>query len=378
MRMNVNIIENASCTGCCACYSICAQNAIIMVNDKEGFKYPVVDDKRCVYCGACLAICPTKKLLSITNPLKIADVYSKNSSIRALGSSGGIFPELAYFILTNHGNVYGAFFDPDAYEVRHGSSEIVPIEKIFRSKYVQSDIGVTYKSVKNDLTLDNKNVLFCGTPCQISGLYSFLGYKPANLYTIDFKCHGVSSPGVFKHMLMHYEKQLNLKITDITFREKDNGWKKQIIKLYLENGQVKKIFASKSLYYNLFIMNYTLRKSCYRCQYYKKHMSDITLSDAWDINDNSGVSRVFINSEKGLTLIDSIDDNLKYVAHDISIDNISYKHSYSNTMRHCFFQSYIRANNKINIYKCWGYVSILHRSLLRILTVIKKLLRGKR
>lgn len=48
------------CCGCSACVSICSQNAIVMVSDKEGFEYPNIDDTKCIRCYKCLSVCPFK------------------------------------------------------------------------------------------------------------------------------------------------------------------------------------------------------------------------------------------------------------------------------------------------------------------------------
>ena len=40
-----------------------------------------------------------------------------------------------------------------------------------------------------------RRVLFSGTPCQVDGLYHFLGEHPERLLTCDVVCSGVSSPG---------------------------------------------------------------------------------------------------------------------------------------------------------------------------------------
>lgn len=39
----IEIKDKKNCTSCSACYSICPKNAISMIEDKEGFKYPVVN-----------------------------------------------------------------------------------------------------------------------------------------------------------------------------------------------------------------------------------------------------------------------------------------------------------------------------------------------
>lgn len=36
---------------------------------------------------------------------------------------------------------------------------------------------------------EGKKILFSGTPCQIGGLYGFLGKDYENLFTIDVICH---------------------------------------------------------------------------------------------------------------------------------------------------------------------------------------------
>ena len=46
------------CCGCTACYAICNQEAIAMVEDEEGFEYPKINESKCVRCYQCLKICP--------------------------------------------------------------------------------------------------------------------------------------------------------------------------------------------------------------------------------------------------------------------------------------------------------------------------------
>lgn len=53
--------RKALCCGCTACYAACPQNAIEMIEDEEGFDYPVIDKKKCVGCCLCIKVCPIKK-----------------------------------------------------------------------------------------------------------------------------------------------------------------------------------------------------------------------------------------------------------------------------------------------------------------------------
>lgn len=48
------------CCGCTACYAICHNDAISMVEDEEGFEYPQIDESKCVRCCQCIKVCPIK------------------------------------------------------------------------------------------------------------------------------------------------------------------------------------------------------------------------------------------------------------------------------------------------------------------------------
>ena len=49
------------CCGCSACFVICPKEAIYMVEDEEGFEYPLIDKAKCIKCGSCIKICPVKQ-----------------------------------------------------------------------------------------------------------------------------------------------------------------------------------------------------------------------------------------------------------------------------------------------------------------------------
>ena len=48
------------CCGCTACYAICPKGAISMVEDEEGFDYPIIDESKCIQCYQCIKVCPFK------------------------------------------------------------------------------------------------------------------------------------------------------------------------------------------------------------------------------------------------------------------------------------------------------------------------------
>lgn len=49
------------CCGCSACFAACPVSAIQMIEDEEGFEYPVIDEETCIQCKKCVAVCPIKE-----------------------------------------------------------------------------------------------------------------------------------------------------------------------------------------------------------------------------------------------------------------------------------------------------------------------------
>lgn len=42
-------------------YAICPKSAISMVEDEEGFEYPLIQEDKCIRCYQCLKVCPIKE-----------------------------------------------------------------------------------------------------------------------------------------------------------------------------------------------------------------------------------------------------------------------------------------------------------------------------
>ena len=56
--MKIVLASNSECTGCGACVSVCPQGCISMVEDKEGFLQPKIDQSKCIECHKCEKTCP--------------------------------------------------------------------------------------------------------------------------------------------------------------------------------------------------------------------------------------------------------------------------------------------------------------------------------
>ena len=328
----IEITNKTKCCGCHACYNICPKGAIKMQQDEKGFKYPVVDKDKCINCGLCNKVCPIINNKQTNNEPKAYACYNKDLKVRIQSSSGGIFTLLAEEILNKGGVVFGASFNKN-FEVEHIKVEkIEELEKLRGSKYTQSNIGEKYKKAKEILE-EGRYVLFTGTPCQIEGLKKYLQKDYKRLYTQDIICHGVPSPKVWKKYLEYRENKDNEKPQNISFRNKDNGWKLFNTKFEYSESEYKEN-QNKDLYMQAFLKNTSLRDSCYNCSFKKKNrISDITLADFWGIenllpemNDNKGISLVIVNSLKGQELFEKIKDNIVFKEVELE-DAIQYNKS---------------------------------------------------
>lgn len=250
-------------------------------------------------------------------------VWSKNNEIRYNSTSGGAFSEFAKEIIAEDGIVIGAKYN-DNNTVEHAAVDnIIGIEELRQSKYLSSSLSDVYIKAKVELEKD-RLVAFCGSPCQVGGLYSFLGKDYDNLFTMDFICRGMNSPKAFKAWLFEIEKQEGSKVRKIWFKYKDGGWKTspKRTRLDFEDGSFKVFEGENNLYMNGYLTsNLYIRPCCGDCQFKGvPRKSDVTLADFWGIekglDDDKGTSMVLINSEKGKELFSKIRNNMEVYKKD--------------------------------------------------------------
>lgn len=307
------------CCGCGACAQACQHNCILMKEDDEGFSYPYIEESKCINCGLCKKTCPFNSCLQEVIPLISFAAINVNSQERAQSSSGGIFSLIADTIIKQKGIVFGAKFDKD-WLVCHTSVEsLEELNTLRGSKYLQSRIGEEYRHAEVELKKGRK-VLFCGTPCQISGLKHYLQKDYDNLITVDFVCHGVPSPKLWQWYLNHIPSIRSSIITGVCFRDKTNGWSNYEIRIDHSDVSVNDAYAVpfwSDSYMKAFLSNLSLRPSCYSCKVKcgRSH-SDITLGDFWGVEkvapsyyDDKGTSLVLANTLKAMELLEN--DSIK-------------------------------------------------------------------
>lgn len=373
-------IDFEQCTGCEMCVQLCPTKAIEMQENAEGFLFPDVDDSKCVRCGQCAARCPVIAPINaeVLNSDVLYSGYEKSLTYQERCSSGGIFGLLADRILQSGGVVFGAVFDAETKTIKHVSSDEFTLNDILRSKYVQSRVGNIYKKVKEILTTTDKKVLFCGTPCQIEGLIRFLNKEYENLITVDFVCHGVPSPGIFRATLEDEEKKYNAVIKNVTFREKDpNGKGEEYLYLYLSDGRRISYKSQEYFYYYLFLYNCILRNSCMTCTRAESHKADLTLADdwlqKWQKDPRIGVSLIRINTNKGKQVFASLKDEL--IVHSVNATEraiTAQAHHYIEKNRERTLQKYCETHNIDTLRKEYKKVKLQNESKKWVMYVLSK------
>ncbi len=349
----IDIKDKKDCCGCSACMQRCPKHCISMQEDDEGFLYAKADASLCIQCGLCEKVCPLLNPKDKISPKEVLAVKSRNEEERLKSSSGGVFIALAREVIGNGGVVFGAVFD-ESWEVHHVYAErIEDVYPMMGSKYVQSRIENTFKEAEGFLK-KGRLVLFTGSPCQIAGLRSFLRIKDyPNLLAIDFLCHGVPSPGVWRRYLAETYSSwrpdkdnksrlqaaagkntvlLSLNtmspIGGVSFRDKSTGWKKYrfVVRGKSASKADQNSVLSSDIHYDNaymrgFLNDVYLRPSCYecRCKNGANH-SDLTIADYWgarvtdqDFDDDKGLGLVLVNTDKGKAYFDCLDMDFRKI-----------------------------------------------------------------
>ncbi len=292
----MQICERGKCTGCFACRNACPADAINVSFDKYGTTLPEIKAEKCINCGLCEKICPVNNAPTYSLAKKAFAVKSKVEE-DTLSSSGGAAAVMSRYVIEDGGVVYGS-------AVKQRKTQHIRVDNLKDltllrgSKYVQSDINLSYRAAKADLENGTK-VLFIGTPCQIAGFKAYLRKNYENLITVDLICHGTPPQ---KQLLEHLGGKCK-KYDSYSFRGEHDYY----LTAYSNNKVVYKNKNTCDEFFTAFSKNLICRENCYTCPYAKtERVSDITVGDFWGLDKKSlkqkmrgKVSLVLPNTEKG-------------------------------------------------------------------------------
>ncbi|WP_440424888.1 Coenzyme F420 hydrogenase/dehydrogenase, beta subunit C-terminal domain [Prevotella sp.] len=307
------LAKDKCCTGCLACKDACRHGAIQVVL-KNGIPFPKVNTDMCVECKLCEKTCPVVSPISKNNvsDMLVYGGWAADEKTRYQGASGGAFGGIAqsFFQQMKSPVVFGATLDNN--HVRHimiDRFEDVPL--LMNSKYIQSNTDGIYHQVALCLR-DNHDVLFSGTPCQVAGLYGFLGKKrnTEHLWTVELVCHGIASQEALDiaKKVHHFDKLYS-------FRNKEHGQAYYVSQCctYWDGDERKTMKRKDDVFYQIFSTWLLDRKSCSNCMFSSiERVADITLADFWggakkEEDYQLGVNLIIANNQHGNLLVESAD-----------------------------------------------------------------------
>lgn len=300
------------CCGCSACHDVCIHHAITMVMDKEGFYYPKIDKKSCVDCERCKKVCPLRETKTYLTENIYLGVQAIQADRRLSGSSGGVFPVLAEYVLSKEGAVFGAAFDSTMMLVHKCAETLTEVEALKKTKYVQSAMKGIFKLVQQKLDED-RWVLFIGTPCQTEAVRKFLNRDYPKLLLVDLICYGVPSPGIWNDYVQYMERKYKGRISVFSFRDKRNRDNGHTVSWRIDDREYTQSI-SRNLFCMMYFKNLILRPSCHKCRFctvYRR--SDFTIGDFWGIekvkkemDDGMGTSLLILHTEKSKKIWEEI------------------------------------------------------------------------
>jgi hypothetical protein len=235
--------------------------------------------------------------------------------------------------------------------------------------------------------LENRQVFFTGTPCQVAGLKSFLNHTHEGLITCDLVCHGVPTEKLFRKYIKESDVEHGGKAIAVSFRSKKAGWKRFSVKIDFDNGCVSEMPLDQDRFMRLFLADLCLRPSCYCCPFATiPRQGDISLADYWGvtaahpgIDDDRGVSLILVNTEKGADRFQRLEKDMimhpSDLARSVACNPCVIRPVHLNTERNSFMQDVDRLTLDQLIQKYAGSPSWVSR---RYMSARKILSRAKR
>ncbi|MCR4792613.1 MAG: Coenzyme F420 hydrogenase/dehydrogenase, beta subunit C-terminal domain [Lachnospiraceae bacterium] len=311
-----NLKKEWNCSVCGRCVLACPNNAIGFKIGKVNYE-PSIDREKCISCKQCEKAC-LGHLERFDDNAKTKSYIcaSKDLSVLKDSSSGGIFTELALFVLENKGIVLGASFDHKDKVIKHiAVDNSADLYRCRKSKYVQSDPTLIYEIVRQS-SETGRMVLVTGTPCQIAPIkrkYELF----TNILCVDLYCHGATNPVVFRDYLNSVGD-----IEHVDFRT-DGAKGNFYFSIHDKNGINSIKWCYDDPFYKSFIYGYNFKENCYDCEFSQNtHISDITIGD-WNYGNKEEYSIhpsiVTLNTDAGYKAFDMIKERLKYS----EIENVS-------------------------------------------------------
>lgn len=318
MKM-INVYKVATrrlCIGCGACYYVCPENNVKLIDIVEDGIRPLIAAENCNGCDLCLQVCPGIATIHPKGDTKLDGIeilekrwgtvielwegYAADPEIRFKGSSGGLCTALSLFCLEN-GHAGGI--------LHIGADESTPWknrtilstqpEDLIRATGSRYSPASPCGGLKQIETSTDPSV-FVGKPCDVAGLRMAQAInteldKKTSL-AIGFFCAGTpSTQGTLALLQEHHIDPDEIS----EFRYRGMGWP-GMAAIWRKNEKEPFVQVSYKDSWG-FVQKYRPFR-CYLCPDLTAEFADISVGDPWyrEVGENEpGQSLILIRTERG-------------------------------------------------------------------------------
>lgn len=307
-----------SCCGCGVCALVCPEKAIVMKEDKEGFRYPFVDAAKCIKCNKCREICISQNADILSDETKEFSVSwyacSKENNMREENPSDIMLDALFRNVLKKGGIVSGVRYDENMqviYDIAENEDEC---RAFYGRKYVEAQNEGVMSKIQGYLD-EGRYVLFTGTPCDVAALKKYLEKDYENLYTLDENCDGRMSQKLFGKYCDSLENKYQSKMIKFDFNNTFKGVERPFVVTEFESGCVDVEDSKRNNLSSAYEKANVQRPSCYTCKFAESEecIADITLGMLKkeinsEIKNKNSISIIRVNTSRGMLLLEELKD----------------------------------------------------------------------
>ncbi|HOI39826.1 MAG TPA: Coenzyme F420 hydrogenase/dehydrogenase, beta subunit C-terminal domain [Methanobacterium sp.] len=318
----IQIINEDLCVGCGTCVSICPNEALDIIIDKnKGIYIPKFNEKICNNCKTCLKVCPMYRFnldsRNIPKDKKAENYllghffncyigYATDVDIRYNSSSGGLITQLLIFALENK-IIDGAIvtkmkkdnpLEPETFIART-KKDIIESSK---SKYCPVPLNIVLREIIN--SKEDEKFAIVGLPCHINGIINAekINKKLKDKIIIKFGIFCNHTPNFLATELYLEKKGIKKeKINKLEYR--GDGWP-GYMNIHLKDKS--KINVPLPEYWHFIGSKIFYSKFCFMCQDATSESADISFGDAWlpeFMDDHIGTSIMISRTETGEKLL---------------------------------------------------------------------------
>lgn len=311
----------------------------------------------------CNGIDYIKKVIDRKRKPRTFLAWSQEPASNEIGNSGGLFYTIANYWIEKNGVVAAPAYDHEfvpKYSIASKKEEI--LDQAW-SKFVQSQVGDIFPQIREKL-INNIPVLFVGAPCQVKGLYAYLGGDNRNLFTVQFPCIGM--PPAWFHQ--EYLKNLSgCELADISnyFGEILYG-QKRIMKIVLKDGTSIIEDASNSVYTKAWNSFCTISDACSQCtDNIAPVCADWTWGNPWYMRpvrykEKSGhsvgrekYSMLLVHSTKGEQMLQKLSSQISFCEKSYTEACVGHLMFQAPSCRHIIYHKFVKSERRENFQKVW-------------------------